>query len=139
MKTRLLAALLIHMRGLKIDSLEAPGLSTADHDLLAGQLDAILRFLHSPATFSAGKWVSLITTDEMTLVIERGAHCYLAVALRGPIPEALPVSMRSLLAEFEALNGSTLQGWGGQFQDLRGPRAVLASIIPQDRGSRLRA
>ncbi len=127
--TKPLAALLAYNSGLRIDLLKAKGLSTVDEDLLVGQLDVIMTFLRSPETLSDGRWMSQMTTDEMTIVIERGTQCYLVVIIRGPIPQDLRSGMQSALGEFEALNGNVLANWSGLMSEVRGCREALQRIM----------
>ncbi len=129
MKTRLLAALLTYQNGIRLDFIKAPGLTTADEDLVAGQLHAIIDFFHSFDGPSERRWLSLLTTSELNLVIERGSRCYLVVVVKGPVPPALRQVMQSGLREFEALNAAVLPRWSGLMSEIQGSVEILRRIM----------
>lgn len=126
--SQVLAVYLIHPGGFALASRLAPGVRTADEDLLAANLRVLLDFLRR-ARLGGGGSLTTIASGDLTLCMERGRYCDLAALVRGQITESLRTILRSALRRIEAANRRWLVRWNGEPRDVAGFNEALGPLF----------
>ncbi|MFQ5986284.1 MAG: hypothetical protein ACE5KQ_02885 [Thermoplasmata archaeon] len=103
-----------------------------DDDVFAGTLDAFQSFFTHALPLLKGRSLKTATFGDISVVIERGDHCYLTVVTTSRRLGLIRELARQRLRDFEADNARLLEDWSGVLDALQGTELVLQGFVPEE-------
>lgn len=99
-----------------------------DEDIIAGMLTAIMAFIKDSFR-EDGEDLKAFEFGDKKVLIERGAHFYLAGIYAGDAPETAPGSLREFVQDVEEQFGPILERWSGDADDIRGLKVFMDAFV----------
>jgi hypothetical protein len=120
---------LIHNDGRLITSYKSGRVKTKEAFSVTGMLTVIQDFVNDAFKRTEGSLKTLEHGD-LKILIERGAHVYLAVIIEGSEPGELRKEMRRVLKEVDREYGDILdEDWDGELTELKHLKKILAQVM----------
>ncbi len=125
---------LIAKDGILISHLTQADAQAKDEDQLSGMLTAVQDFVQDAFTYGRDRELHQLEFGDYHILIERGAHVYLAVVYAGRDSGLIRKKVRAVLERVEAAYGSTFDAWDGDMGPVAGTRDLLREgFVSQDR------
>ena len=103
-----------------------------DDDVFAGTLEAFQSFFTHALPLLKGHSLKTAAFGDISVVIERGDHCYLTVITTSRRLGLIRELARQRLREFEASNVGLLEDWSGVVDALQNTEIVLQGFVPEE-------
>lgn len=107
--------------------------TSVDDDIFVGTLDAFQNFFTHALPFFQGQTLKTASFGEISVIIQRGHHCYLTVVTTSKRVGLIRELMMRRLRRFEDDNRAQLEDWSGVVDVLHGTGDVLGGFIAEEK------
>ena len=99
-----------------------------DSDILVGMFQAVQDFVRDSFNTGTDEEMRALEFGDRKVLIERGAHHFIAVVYRGRAQAALVRRVRRLSAEIDRKFGDVLKHWDGSVEAVEGITALVSRV-----------
>lgn len=120
---------LVHVDGRLIHHASRRYREAVDEDIFSGMLTIVQDFVKDSFRQPTGVGLKRLEFGDSKIIIERGAHVYLAAVLSGHEPSLLPLYMAEVIRDLEVKYRTTLDHWTGLVGDLPGIQDFVEGLL----------